>query len=551
MVCGKPANHFCLQTKASVCGMECKLINLQRQDKKSTIASDVQKKIQAKFLILQTDAYLLLRALIRISKKPLPSPPDPSAVDSKLLSLDLLLSIMRQPGPTFRSSAQFVSYVKVEVVDCILKNSDASIEPLFSLSSTLFVYLVKHFKAHLHKIIGPVLDSIYIPYIANNNSSYDVKHASLLVLKQVCADPATIVELFLNYDCDIGSLNTFQKIATTLEKTVQGSYFGSSDALTELDESRLKMLGLEALVDTMKSLVDWTKRGEEWELQVIKQANAKKEEGEREGDDDISRVSSPTNSASKAASASQSIANGSQRSPSPSVTPPREDDDPRTPHHEDTYVAASSTSSVFSSQFHHLRQQKQKLDTGILRFNMKPKKGLQYLYDHRLLEEKPESVAAFFHAHGTLDKTQVGDFMGEEATFNKQVLYAYVDAMSFQNMAFDDGIRAFVSGFRLPGEAQKIDRMMEKFAAQYHLHNPGMFNSADTAYVLAYSVILLNSDAHNPQVKNRMTKEEFFRNWSALATSLCSFSLAQCQLEFARVLTLAVSVCVLFQPRHR
>ena len=514
VVCSKPANFFCKETRAPVCSMEHKLIHLQRGDKKSTIASDVQKKIAAKFQVLQTDAYLLLRALIRISKKPLPSPPDPSAVDSKLLSLELLLSIMKTPGPTFRSSPQFVQYVKVEVVDSILKNSDASIEALFSLSSTLFVYLVKHFKAHLHKIIGPVLDSIYIPYIANSNSSYDVKHASLLVLKQIAADAATIVELFLNYDCEISSLNTFQKIATTLEKTVQGSYFASSDALTELDESRLKMIGLEALVETMKSLVEWTRRGEEWEVKKVLQA-AKREE-EREAAEEAgagSRASSPIAAKSPTASSTRFAANGAGRSPSPSTaSPPNEDDDPRTAHHEDTYVAASSTSSTFSSQFHQLRQQKQKLDTGILRFNMKPKKGLQYLFEHGLLDNTPEAVAAFFHANGSLDKTQVGDFMGEDVEFNKRVLYAYVDQMDFRALAFDDGIRAFVSGFRLPGEAQKIDRMMEKFAAQYHLHNPGMFSSADTAYVLAYSVILLNSDAHNPQVKNRMTKDEFFRN---------------------------------------
>lgn len=34
----------------------------------------------------------------------------------------------------------------------------------------------------------------------------------------------------------------------------------------------------------------------------------------------------------------------------------------------------------------------------------------------------------------------------------------------------------------------------------------------DAAYVLSYSTILLNTDAHNPQVKNRMTKIEFIKN---------------------------------------
>jgi len=34
----------------------------------------------------------------------------------------------------------------------------------------------------------------------------------------------------------------------------------------------------------------------------------------------------------------------------------------------------------------------------------------------------------------------------------------------------------------------------------------------DTAYVLAYSTILLNTDAHSPQVKKRMTKADFVKN---------------------------------------
>lgn len=34
----------------------------------------------------------------------------------------------------------------------------------------------------------------------------------------------------------------------------------------------------------------------------------------------------------------------------------------------------------------------------------------------------------------------------------------------------------------------------------------------DTPYVLAYSIIMLNTDLHNPQVKNRMTKADFSKN---------------------------------------
>ena len=73
-----------------------------------------------------------------------------------------------------------------------------------------------------------------------------------------------------------------------------------------------------------------------------------------------------------------------------------------------------------------------------------------------------------------------------------------------QASEFDEAIRAFLNGFRLPGEAQKIDRIMEKFAERYCRCNTQAFTSADTAYVLAYSVIMLNTDAHNPGVKNKV-----------------------------------------------
>ncbi len=57
--------------------------------------------------------------------------------------------------------------------------------------------------------------------------------------------------------------------------------------------------------------------------------------------------------------------------------------------------------------------------------------------------------------------------MGHEDNHYKQIMYAYVDQLDFVKMDFLAALRKFLSGFRLPGEAQKIDRLMEKFAARY------------------------------------------------------------------------------------
>src|SRR5690606_8249468 len=97
---------------------------------------------------------------------------------------------------------------------------------------------------------------------------------------------------------------------------------------------------------------------------------------------------------------------------------------------------------------------------------------------------------------------------------NIKIMHAFVDLMDFNRMRFVDALRGFLQKFRLPGEAQKIDRLMLKFAERYISDNPNAFANADTAYVLSYSVIMLNTDLHSDKLKGkaRMTKEEFIRN---------------------------------------
>lgn len=55
----------------------------------------------------------------------------------------------------------------------------------------------------------------------------------------------------------------------------------------------------------------------------------------------------------------------------------------------------------------------------------------------------------------------------------------------------------------------------------YCADNPKLFKIADTAYVLAYAVIMLNTDAHNPMVWPKMTKSEFVRMTSVSEGEEC------------------------------
>lgn len=67
-------------------------------------------------------------------------------------------------------------------------------------------------------------------------------------------------------------------------------------------------------------------------------------------------------------------------------------------------------------------------------------------------------------------------------------------------MPFDIAIRVYLDSFRLPGESQKINRIMESFGGRYHMQCPELFKNPDVVYILAYSTIMLNTDQHNSQV---------------------------------------------------
>ncbi|XP_041715041.1 cytohesin-1 isoform X4 [Coregonus clupeaformis] len=127
-------------------------------------------------------------------------------------------------------------------------------------------------------------------------------------------------------------------------------------------------------------------------------------------------------------------------------------------------------------------QRNKQVSMGCKKFNMDPKKGIRFLIDSGLLKNTSDVIAQFLYKGEGLNKTAIGDYLGE---------------------------RQFLWSFRLPGEAQKIDRMMEAFAQRYCHCNPGVFQHSDTCYVLSFAVIMLNTSLHNPNVKDKPSHQRF------------------------------------------
>ncbi|XP_019365434.1 PREDICTED: brefeldin A-inhibited guanine nucleotide-exchange protein 2 isoform X3 [Gavialis gangeticus] len=437
--------------------------------------------------ILQKDAFLVFRSLCKLSMKPLgDGPPDPKSHElrSKIVSLQLLLSVLQNAGPVFRTHEMFINAIKQYLCVALSKNGVSSVPDVFELSLAIFLTLLSNFKTHLKMQIEVFFKEIFLNILETSSSSFEHKWMVIQTLTRICADAQCVVDIYVNYDCDLNAANIFERLVNDLSKIAQGRS-GHELGMTPLQELSLRKKGLECLVSILKCMVEWSKDlyvNPNHQASLGSDKPSEQEMGEGKCLESGGRRSSVSSLESTVSSGIGSV--GTQTS-----VP----DDPE--------------------QFEVIKQQKEIIEHGIELFNKKPKRGIQYLQEQGMLGTTTEEIAQFLHQEERLCSTQVGEFLGENNKFNKEVMYAYVDQLDFCGKDFVSALRIFLEGFRLPGEAQKIDRLMEKFAARYIECNQWqtLFASADTAYVLAYSIIMLTTDLHSPQVKNKMTKEQYIK----------------------------------------
>ena len=360
--------------------------------------------------------------------------------------------------------------------------------------------------------------------LEKRNSPVFQKQYFLEVLERLSGDPRALVELYLNYDCDRAALeNIFQNVIEQLSRyssvpvavtpiqqqqhqeqhtkissagtewhqrgTLPPSLTSANIANTPQPNTQivppeyiLKTQAVECLVEILRSLDNWASQ-----RMVDPSVPAPNVSSQKSMDN--SRESLDTNAQTYLTSPRpEAVDSGTGRS-----TPVAEDD---------------------PNQIEKVKQRKIALTNAIQQFNFKAKRGIKlFLQEGFIRSESPNDIASFLLRNERLDKAMIGEYLGEGDPENIAIMHAFVDLMDFEKRRFVDSLRQFLQHFRLPGEAQKIDRFMLKFAERYVTQNPNAFANADTAYVLAYSVIMLNTDQHSSKLKGRrMTKEDFIKN---------------------------------------
>ncbi|MCO5611871.1 hypothetical protein L7F22_066130 [Adiantum nelumboides] len=407
----------------------------------------------------QQDGLKVFRTLCKMSMK---EEKDDLVTKTRVLSLDLLQGLLENVSHSFTVDFRFIDSVKAYLCYALLRACVSSIATIFQLATSIFSVLLLRFRESLKAEIGVFFPLIVLRALDNYESPVSNRTAVLRMLQNVCKDSQMLADIFVNYDCDLEATNLFERMVRALSRMAQGSPNSDPNNIALAQNASVKASSLQCLVSVLDSLVQWTRTHQ--------------------------------NSRQLMASSVFDYDKGSKQQGS----------------HEDS-VEAEETGEAQLDHFGKAKAHKSTLQAAIAEFNRKPDKGVTFLITNNLVENTPKALANFLLSTQGLNKSIVGEYLGQHEEFPLAVMHAYVDAMSFQGMKFDLAIREFLKGFRLPGEAQKIDRIMEKFAERYCCDNPSLFESADAAYVLAYAVIMLNTDAHNPMVWPKMTKVDFLR----------------------------------------
>ncbi|KAG8384670.1 hypothetical protein BUALT_Bualt04G0142100 [Buddleja alternifolia] len=371
--------------------------------------------------------------------------------DVPLFALGLINSAIELGGASFGDHPKLLALIQEELFYNLMQFG-LSLSPLIlSTVCSIVLNLYHHLRTKLKLQLEAFVSSVLLRIAqSKHGASYQQQEVAMEALIDFCRQPMFVTELYANYDCDISCSNVFEGLANLLSR----SAFPVNSPLSAMNT--LALDGLIALVQGMAERI------------------------------------------------------GQDSSGSGETSPELEEykpfwtvkcNDYGEPLHWVPFV-------------HNMKHIKRKLMIGIDHFNRDPKKGLEFLQGLHLLPEKLEarSVACFFRYTAGLDKNLIGEFLGSHDEFCIQVLHEFARTFEFRNMNLDTALRVFLDTFRLPGESQKIQRVLEAFAESYFEQSPDILANKDAALLLSYSIIMLNTDQHNAQVKKKMSEEDFIRN---------------------------------------
>ncbi|KAJ6406636.1 hypothetical protein OIU84_010196 [Salix udensis] len=296
----------------------------------------------------QRDALLVFRTLCKMGMK---EDNDEVTTKTRILSLELLQGLLEGVSHSFTKNFHFIDSVKAYLSYALLRASVSQSSIIFQYATGIFFVLLSRFRESLKGEVGVFFPLIVLRSLDGAECPANQKMSVLRMLEKVCKDPQMLVDVYVNYDCDLEAPNLFERMVTTLSKISQGTQIADPNSAAVSQTNSIKGSSLQCLVNVLKSLVDWERSCRELE-----------------------KKSKSTQSLQEEVSAGESA-----------EVKGRED---------------------VPNNFEKAKAHKSTMEAAISEFNRHPVKGLEYMISNKLVEHNPASVAQFLRSTPSLNKVE-------------------------------------------------------------------------------------------------------------------------------------------------
>ena len=124
----------------------------------------------------------------------------------------------------FQNDSDIIFIIKELFKGSLLTNALSNKIKIFQLSLEVFVSIIKCFRAHLKEQIEIFSMKVLIKFLESEIFDFEYKKTILDALLLLADDVEFLVEIYINYDCDVNCNAVFSVLINLLTKIINGLY---------------------------------------------------------------------------------------------------------------------------------------------------------------------------------------------------------------------------------------------------------------------------------------------------------------------------------------
>ena len=477
--CRKTANYYSIKLRIPVCFFSCRNIllkeEIQFQKMRNNIIQDYPNMFKYFFQIL-SDKTTLKQLRIYILEI------FTEAIHIYAINYNFIFN-----------QKNFIKVIKENLFESLSKTCLSNDPNIFIPSISLFFEVWKYFRENLKREINFFNSNIFLKILRSQNSSF--LHKKTILENFSKCELLYFIELYANYDCELNEKFLVNSIVSAFSDIVKGRYIKRNQNYSEEENYELINLALKTLTAMLNTIFNISEKEEILSKKTISTESSynntlKTNYNTIEITDENNIISNKIHFRKTVLVSNKNLQNN----------------------------IAQDLLTETNEKIDNNLKKKYELRTAAEKFNYKIKSGISFLKKIGFLnigtpiDTQAKNMVKFLRYTSSLKKKNIGEFLGQKTELSMKTLKYFGESFDFKNIHIIQGMRIFLSTFQLPSEGQQIDRILESFSSKYFQDNKNsFFPNADVVFYLSYAIMILQTELHNPNVKDKMTPEKFFK----------------------------------------